>query len=58
MIEKTKEELEKELKDWQTRQFMNQMSDHWCAEDYAFDRKCNEVIAGLKKQLEELEKGE
>lgn len=49
-----KEEIEAEIADWEQRKFMNQMDDHWGADEYAFDRKCSEMIAQLKKKLEEL----
>lgn len=45
-------DIKKEIKRIQELQFFNAMNDHWSAEDFAFDRKCNAQIAELKKELE------
>lgn len=51
----SREEIEAKIKDLEERKFMNQMCDHWSADDYAFDRKCSQEIADLKKELQRME---
>ena len=51
----TNEELKEKLAYWERKQFMNQMCDHWSAEDFALDRECTKNIREIKALLEEEE---
>lgn len=50
-----KEELREKLAYWERKQFMNQMNDHWDAEDFALDRECAKNIQKIKTLLKEAE---
>ena len=49
----SREELEEKLAYWERRQFINQMCDHWDAEDFALDKECTMNIQHVKELLEE-----
>lgn len=50
----SREELEEKLAYWERKQFINQMCDHWDAEDFALDRECTMNIQHIKELLEEI----
>lgn len=52
----TKEELQEKLAYWERKSFINQMNDHWTAEDFALDRECQKNIREIKALLEEEER--
>lgn len=48
------EELEEELKDLESKQFMLNMCDHWEDSDYRYSRELHQKIIETKKKIEEL----
>lgn len=49
----TRKELEEKLAYWERKRFLNQMSDHWSAEDFVTDRECTKNINEIKALLKE-----
>ena len=45
------EELEKELDDLETKEFMLKMKDHWSNEDFDYDRELWEKIKKVKEEI-------
>lgn len=50
------EELKKELKDYQEREFSLKMKDHWDSSDYKLSDEIYEKIREIKKSIDKIEK--
>jgi hypothetical protein len=42
-----------EIASWHSKQFYNEMNDHWTSEDYNYDRQCENNIKKLEKEYKE-----
>ena len=54
-MEKSMEQLKKELDELEEKEFMLQMCDHWDSSDYRYDNELCEQIRNKKKEIQDYE---
>lgn len=42
-----------DIAEWHSREFNNNMDDHWTAKNFAFSRECHQTITRLEKEYKE-----
>lgn len=56
-MEKTLDQLKKELEELEHREFMLQMCDHWDSSDYRLSWELNDKIKAKKQEIANMEGG-